>query len=92
MHISAPVTTEHPNSAPRETKLRNAKLNYVTGRADHDSSAKTLDQTLFRNLERSGVALETAVRMPLRIRRGLGGHPGTATSTGMTLDTRPQLA
>ena len=36
--------------------------------------------------------LEIAVSMPLIICRGLGGHPGTATSTGTTLDTRPQLA
>jgi hypothetical protein len=35
---------------------------------------------------------EMAVRMPLKIWRGLGGQPGTATSTGITLDTRPQLA
>jgi hypothetical protein len=35
---------------------------------------------------------ERAARMPARIRVGLGGQPGTATSTGMTFDTRPQLA
>ena len=28
--------------------------------------------------------------MPWRMRVGLGGQPGTATSTGMTFDTRPQ--
>jgi hypothetical protein len=39
-----------------------------------------------------GRSLVIAVRMPLKIRRGLGGHPGTATSTGITFDTRPQLA
>jgi hypothetical protein len=36
--------------------------------------------------------LEMAVRMPARIRVGLGGQPGKATSTGMTFETRPQLA
>jgi len=36
--------------------------------------------------------LEIAVKMPLNISRGFGGHPGTATSTGSTLETRPQLA
>ncbi len=44
------------------------------------------------SLRVSGTPLEMAVRMPLRICRGLGGHPGTATSTGITLDTRPKLA
>ena len=33
-----------------------------------------------------------AARMPCRMRVGLGGQPGTATSTGMTFETRPQLA
>jgi hypothetical protein len=33
-----------------------------------------------------------AVRMPWRIRVGLGGQPGTAISTGMTFETRPRLA
>ena len=28
--------------------------------------------------------------MPSRIRVGLGGQPGTATSTGMQFETRPQ--
>ena len=35
---------------------------------------------------------DTAARIPWRIRVGLGGHPGTATSTGMMFDTRPRLA
>src|SRR5277367_2642593 len=35
---------------------------------------------------------EIAVRMPWRIRVGLGGQPGTATLTGMTFETRPRLA
>ena len=34
----------------------------------------------------------TAVRIPRRISSGGGGQPGTATSTGMTLATRPQVA
>jgi hypothetical protein len=33
-----------------------------------------------------------AVRMPCMIAVGVGGQPGTATSTGMTFDTLPQLA
>ena len=40
----------------------------------------------------STTLLEIAVKMPLNISRGFGGHPGTATSTGSTLETRPQLA
>lgn len=35
---------------------------------------------------------EIAVSIPCRIRSGEGGQPGTTTSTGMTFDTRPQLA
>lgn len=35
---------------------------------------------------------EIAVRIPVRICRGLGGQPGTATSTGITFDTRPHVA
>jgi hypothetical protein len=53
---------------------------------------RLLDHTLLRKREVSDTGLEMAVRMPLKICRGLGGHPGTATSTGITLDTRPQLA
>jgi len=34
----------------------------------------------------------TAVRMPCRMRVGVGGHPGTATSTGSTADTGPSVA
>jgi hypothetical protein len=34
----------------------------------------------------------SAVRMPLKIRVGLGGHPGIATSTGITFETRPRVA
>ena len=37
-------------------------------------------------------ALAMAVRIPCMIATGVGGHPGTATSTGITFDTRPQLA
>ncbi len=33
-----------------------------------------------------------AVNIPRMIAYGVGGQPGTATSTGITLDTRPQLA
>ena len=33
-----------------------------------------------------------AVNMPCMIANGAGGQPGTATSTGITFDTRPQLA
>ncbi len=33
-----------------------------------------------------------AVSIPCRIRIGLGGQPGTATSTGIMFATRPQLA
>jgi hypothetical protein len=39
-----------------------------------------------------GRLAEMAVRMPRRISSGGGGQPGMATSTGMTFDTRPQLA
>jgi hypothetical protein len=35
---------------------------------------------------------ERMVRIPSRIRTGLGGQPGIAISTGMTFATRPQLA
>ena len=43
-----------------------------------------------RNME---LALRrTAARMPRRISIGGGGQPGTDTSTGITLATRPQLA
>jgi len=41
-------------------------------------------QTLF--------APDTAARIPCRMRTGLGGHPGTATSTGITFEMRPRLA
>jgi hypothetical protein len=40
----------------------------------------------------AALAAVTAARMPARIRLGLGGHPGTSTSTGMTLRTAPALA
>ena len=53
---------------------------------------RLLDYTPLRKREVSDTGLEMAVRMPLKICRGLGGHPGTATSTGITFDTRPQLA
>ena len=33
-----------------------------------------------------------AVSIPCMIASGVGGQPGTATSTGITFDTRPQLA
>ena len=33
-----------------------------------------------------------AVKIPCMIASGVGGQPGTATSTGITFDTRPQLA
>ena len=33
-----------------------------------------------------------AVSIPCMIANGVGGQPGTATSTGITFDTRPQLA
>ena len=39
-----------------------------------------------------GLRRATALRMPRRISNGGGGQPGTATSTGMTLATRPRLA
>src|SRR6185312_16196666 len=39
-----------------------------------------------------GRRVDSAVRIPCRIRVGLGGHPGTATSTGITFETRPKLA
>jgi len=35
---------------------------------------------------------DIAVTMPRRISSGGGGQPGMATSTGMTFETRPQLA
>jgi hypothetical protein len=38
------------------------------------------------------VAAQTAVKMPVRMRLGFGGQPGTATSTGITLPTAPALA
>jgi hypothetical protein len=37
-------------------------------------------------------ALRVAVKMPRRIASGVGGQPGTVTSTGMTLETPPRLA
>jgi hypothetical protein len=42
-----------------------------------------------RYLRRPGVM---AVRIPCSIALGVGGQPGTATSTGITLATRPRLA
>ena len=33
-----------------------------------------------------------AVNIPCISATGVGGHPGTATSTGITFDTRPRLA
>ena len=33
-----------------------------------------------------------AVRIPCMIASGVGGQPSTATSKGITFDTRPQLA
>jgi hypothetical protein len=33
-----------------------------------------------------------AVSIPAKIRFGVGGHPGTATLTGMTFATAPALA
>ena len=36
--------------------------------------------------------VDIAVRIPRRISSGGGGQPGIATSTGITLATRPQLA
>jgi hypothetical protein len=33
-----------------------------------------------------------AVKIPCISAVGVGGQPGTATSTGITFDTRPQLA
>ncbi len=40
----------------------------------------------------SGAQRPIAARIPCRIRVGLGGHPGTATSTGSTFATRPRHA
>src|SRR5690242_20851439 len=39
---------------------------------------------------RIGSRCSIAVRMPRMMSTGVGGHPGTAMSTGMTLATRPQ--
>ncbi len=39
-----------------------------------------------------GIRSLTAVRIPCMIAAGGGGQPGTATSTGITLATRPRLA
>jgi hypothetical protein len=55
-------------------------------------AASGLDHTLCRKLEVAGTALVIAVNIPPRICRGLGGHPGTATSTGITVETRPHVA
>src|SRR5512139_8186 len=48
-------------------------------------------ERLHRQASRRAPA-EIAVRMPCMSATGVGGQPGTATSTGMTLATRPQLA
>src|SRR6202035_4940106 len=45
-----------------------------------------------RVVSAAGMRRSTAARMPLSRSIGDGGHPGTATSTGITLATRPQLA
>ena len=45
-----------------------------------------------RRLSRCRSQRPMAVRIPCRIRVGLGGHPGTAASTGSTFETRPRLA
>ena len=37
-------------------------------------------------------AIEIAVSIPCMIASGVGGQPGTATSTGITFETRPRLA
>ena len=39
-----------------------------------------------------GKQRRTAVNIPRRISIGAGGQPGTATSTGITFDTRPRHA
>ena len=39
-----------------------------------------------------GACFVIAASMPCISATGVGGQPGTATSTGTTLDTRPQLA
>lgn len=57
---------------------------------DCDASADV--HGAWRELPGGSLLPLTAARMPCRIRAGLGGHPGTATSTGMTFETRPQLA
>ena len=46
----------------------------------------------YRSTIAIGREIDIAVRMPARIAVGLGGQPGTATSTGITFDTRPRLA
>ncbi len=51
--------------------------------------------TLLLKIGRVGLqagVLRTAVKIPRRMSSGRGGQPGTATSTGITLATLPQLA
>lgn len=43
-------------------------------------------------MDESYPPIAMAVSIPRMMASGEGGQPGTATSTGMTLETRPQLA
>lgn len=51
------------------------------------------DNEMQRLFQGSGFpTLLTAVNMPCRMAMGVGGQPGTTTSTGSTLEILPQLA
>ena len=73
-------------------KQRRERAGSVTLDSHGDHFAGRCAQAAPRDAEPAGGVLEIAVRMPARICRGLGGQPGTVTSTGMTFDTRPRLA
>jgi len=49
-------------------------------------------QGLHTGVPQAGRFVAMAVRMPWINAIGVGGQPGTATSTGITFATRPQLA
>ena len=76
----------------RLQKQRRERAGSVTVDSHGDHFGGRCAQAAPRDAEPAGGVLEIAVRMPARIWRGLGGQPGTVTSTGMTFDTRPRLA
>ena len=64
----------------------------VGAQVDHRLSRISAEASPRAPLSGTGMTVETAVRIPRRISSGGGGQPGIATSTGITLATRPQLA